>query len=68
MGALDDATRWDTNRAFLDLIIAEDADIILATEPRNIRTPSYLASEIEYLISMGYRLATTGGQWKLVRQ
>ena len=64
---MNDRQRWDANRAFLDEAIGADAEIILATPPALIRFPSYLASELEYLIARGYRLVRDGADWKVLR-
>lgn len=49
------ADRWTLNREFLDAAIRRGDQIILATPPNQVRSGSYLAREVEYLESNGYR-------------
>lgn len=51
---LSDAQRWAANQRVLDTAIANGDRISLATARSNIRYPSALADEIQYLTSNGY--------------
>jgi len=53
-GGLSDAQRWVANRRVLDAAVANGDRITLATARANIRYPSALADEIQYLTSNGY--------------
>ena len=52
---LTDAQRWAANRRFLDAVIASGDRITTATARGDIRYPSALADEIQYLIANGYQ-------------
>jgi len=51
---LSPAQRWAANQRVLDAAIGNGDRIILATSRQNIRFPSVLADEIQYLASNGY--------------
>ena len=50
---------WDANRRFLDTVVAEGVDFVLATPQRRARPGSWFARELDYLRSRGVRLPAT---------
>ncbi len=55
--------RWAANTHFLDTRIAGGDRVLLSVPKGNIRPGSYLAQEVQYLTSNGYRWTN---QWSLV--
>jgi len=51
---MSEAERWAANQKFLDRMISRGDEIILATPLDEVRPGSYLARELEYLVSKGY--------------
>jgi hypothetical protein len=60
--SLTDAERWAANAHFLDKIAEQGDQVLLSLPKSQIREGSYLAKEIKYLISKGYRWIN---QWTL---
>src|SRR5262249_31224313 len=48
------AEQWAANQKFLDRAIAAGATFVLATAKNDIRSGSWLAREVEYLLQHGY--------------
>jgi RHS repeat-associated protein len=65
--SMSDATRWTANQKFLDRAIARGATLLLATDPAKIKAGSYLAKEVSYLLSNGFRVVKeTDGLWRFI--
>ena len=56
--------QWAANLKFLDRGIKAGAEFILSVPQRAIRAGTALKSEVDYLLSSGYRWANDG--WSLV--
>jgi RHS repeat-associated protein len=62
---LTNAQQWKLNQEFLDKSMSMSNEFIFSTNAYSARVGSYLYSEIQYLLSNGYRIVDEG--WRMIR-